>query len=82
MSTTKVIGLLIGTIVAEFLGIWLGRYLGLSQFAAVGVGLLPAMLLAFPVLREWMGGRLSFRIWLLITAGVLVAGTLIHLMIG
>jgi len=82
MSSTRILGLLILAIVAEFLGIFLGRSFGLSQFAAVGIGLVPAMLLAFPLIRHWYGGRLSFKLWLLIIAGILIVGTLVHLVIG
>ena len=82
MSSSRLFGLLILAIVAEFLGIFLGRSFGLSQFAAVGIGLIPAMLLAFPVIRYWYGGRLSFNLWLLIVASSVVAGTLLHLVIG
>jgi len=82
MSSIRIVGLLILAIVAEFLGILLGRSFGLSQFAAVGVGLVPAMLLAFPFIRHWFGGRLSFKLWLLIVVGIIVAGTLMHLVIG
>lgn len=82
MSGTRIVGLLILAIVAEFLSIVIGRYFGLSQFAAVGIGLIPAMLLAFPVIRYWYGGRLSFNLWLLIVASIVVAGTLLHLVIG
>jgi hypothetical protein len=82
MSSTKILSLLILAIVAEFLGIFLGRSFGLSQFASVGIGLVPAMLLAFPVIRHWYGGRLSFKLWLLIIAGILIAGALVHLMVG
>jgi hypothetical protein len=69
-------------IVAEFLGIFLGRSFGLSQFAAVGIGLVPALLLLFPVIRRWAGESLTFGRWLLIVAGILIAGTLVHLVIG
>ena len=82
MSSTRILGLLILAIVAEFLGIFLGRAFGLSQFAAVGIGLVPAMLLAFPAIKHWYGGRLSLKLWLLIIAGIIIAGTLVHLVIG
>ena len=82
MSSTRIFGLLILAIVVEFLGIFLGRFLGLSQSAAVGIGLVPALLLTFPVIRHWYGGRLSFKLWLLMVAGIVVAGMLIHLVIG
>jgi len=82
MSSTGIFGLLILAIVTEFLGIFLGRSFGLSQFAAVGIGLVPAMLLAFPAIKHWHGGRLTFKLWLLIMAGILIAGTLVHLVIG
>ena len=82
MRGTRIVGLLIAAVAAGFLGILLGKYFGFSQFAAVGIGLIPAMLLAFPVIRHWYGGRLSFRLWLLIMAGILIAGTLVHLVIG
>ena len=82
MSTAKIIGLLIIIIAAEFLGILLGRYLGLSQFAAVGVGLIPALLLAFPLMKQWYGGRLSFKVWLVTVAGIVIAGALVNLLVG
>jgi len=82
MTRTKILGLLILAIVAEFLGIFLGRLLGLSQFAAVGIAVVPAMMLAFPVIRHWYGGLVSFKLWLLIIAGMIITGTLVHLMIG
>lgn len=82
MSGIGIFGLLILAIAAEFLSIFLGRYFGLSQFAAVGVGLVLAMLLVFPIMRYWYGGRLSFNLWLLIVAGIIIAGTLVHLVIG
>ncbi|MFY9621299.1 MAG: hypothetical protein WAM70_06855 [Pyrinomonadaceae bacterium] len=82
MRSTRIVGLLIAAAAAEFLGIFLGRYFGLSQFAAVGIGLVPAMLLVFPIIRHWYGGRLSFRLWLLMMAGIIIAGTLVHLVLG
>lgn len=82
MSGTRIVGLLIAAVVAGLLGIFLGRSFGLSQFAAVGIGLVPAMLLVFPIIRHWYGGRLSLKLWLLIMAGIIVAGTLVHLVIG
>lgn len=82
MSSSRLFGLLILAIIAEFLGIFLGRSLGLSQFTSVGIGLIPAMLLAFPVIRHWYGGRLSFKLWVLTVAGIITAGTLVHLVIG
>lgn len=81
MSITRIIVVLIAVIVAEFLGILLGRYVGFSQFAAVGVGLIPAMLLAFPLMKRWYGGRLSFTEWALTIAGMVVAATLIYTVI-
>lgn len=82
MRRTRIVGLLIAAVAAEFLGIFLGRSFGLSPFAAVGIGLVPAMLLVFPIIRHWYGGRLSFKLWVLMMAGIISAGTLVHLVIG
>lgn len=73
---------LIAALIGEFLGLFIGRQLGLSQFAAVGVGLVPALLLLFPVIKRWGGERLSFGLWLLVVAGILIGGMLVHVAVG
>lgn len=45
-------------------GVWLGLRFGYSQFAAVSFGLLPALLVLYPVVRERSGGGMTFARWL------------------
>jgi len=79
MPGTKLLALLALAIAVEFLGILVARYLAFSQFASVGIGLAPALLLIFPVIRHWYGGQLRFSVWLLTVAGITTAAVLIHI---
>jgi hypothetical protein len=63
-------------------GTALGRNLGLTQFASVGVGLVPALLLAYPLMKRRYRGHLSFMVWILVVAGIAVAATLINSVIA
>lgn len=54
----------LGAACVLFAGVWLGSRHGYSQFAAVSFGLLPALLVLFPVIRERSGGGLTFAQWL------------------
>lgn len=44
-------------------GVVLGLRFGYSQFAAVSFGVLPALLVIFPVVRERSEGKLTFAQW-------------------
>jgi len=80
MSKIEVIGIVLLAIIVEFGGILIGRYLGMSQFASVSVGLIPALLLAFPVVRLY--GRFSFTQWMLTILCIVVFAKLVNSMIG
>ena len=54
---------MLGAAIVLFVGVWLGSRYGYSQFAAVSFGLLPALLVLFPVIRERSGGRLTLAQW-------------------
>ncbi|HEX8495430.1 MAG TPA: hypothetical protein VF658_21645 [Pyrinomonadaceae bacterium] len=62
-------------------GIALGRHFGLSLFNAVGLGLLPALLLAYPLMKWWYHNRLSFTSWVLAVATIAIAATLINMLV-
>lgn len=82
MSKLKIAtNLLIGMVVL-FSGVALGRRAGLSQFFAVGVGLVPALLLVFPLVKRMQGSKLSFAQWSLTVGGVALAATLIYGLLG
>lgn len=55
---------MLGAAVVLFVGVRLGSRYGYSQFAAVSFGLLPALLVLFPVMRERSGGKLTLAQWL------------------
>jgi hypothetical protein len=78
MDLLSVIGLSLAAVVVDFLGLFLGRTFGLSPFASVGFGLVPALLILFPVFRWWYQGKLSFSVWLLTVGSLLVTSVLIH----
>ena len=78
---TKIVLLLFAMIGLEFIGILVGRYLGLSQSGAVGVGLLPALLVAFPLVKRRSGDGLNFGVWMIIAFGVVSTGALINYLI-
>lgn len=44
-------------------GVALGLRLGYSQFASVSFGLLPALLIIFPIVRERTQGKVTFVQW-------------------
>ncbi len=67
-------------ITAGICGIVIGRYFGFSQFTSVGIGVLSALLLAFPVVKSH--GRLSFTQWAFTIVCVGIGAALIHLVIG
>lgn len=82
MSRSKLLSVLVLAAVTELCGIAVGHYLGLSQFASVGVGLVPALLVAFPLMKWWNRSHLSFAQWS-ITVGMMTAmAVLIHLVIS
>lgn len=68
MSKTTVTVYLLAAVFVLFGGTALGRHLGLGQVAAVGVGLLPALLLSFPLVRLLYRDRFSFPKWALVVA--------------
>ena len=45
-------------------GLTLGLRSGYSQFASVSFGLLPALLVIYPIVRERSAGEVSFLQWL------------------
>jgi hypothetical protein len=63
----------------ELFGIWAGTRLGLSQFYAVGVGFVPAMLVVFPVVRDISRRNLRFSSWGLTVTIICIAASLLHL---
>lgn len=64
MKITNQLLVTLGAAVVLFAGILLGSRYGYSQFAAVSFGLLPALLVLFPVIRERSSGKLTFSQWL------------------
>jgi hypothetical protein len=82
MSQVKLLGVLLLTAVTEIGGIALGRQLGFSLFASVGAGLVPALLVAFPLMKQWSGRQLSFRQWVMTVVMITGTATLLHIFIG
>lgn len=80
MSRIGVISIVLLAIVVEFCGIFIGKHLGLSQFASVSVGSIAALLLAFPIMRLY--GHLSFTQWIVSVFFIVVAANLVNLIIG
>lgn len=76
----RVTAFTVSAILAGICGIAMGRQLGFSQFTSVGIGVLPALLVAFPIVKSY--GRLSFTQWAFTVACIGVAAALIHLVIG
>ncbi|HEX8722707.1 MAG TPA: hypothetical protein VF736_18970 [Pyrinomonadaceae bacterium] len=70
MSKTATFFYLLAAVAVLFGGAALGGRMGLPQVAAVGVGLLPALLLAFPLVRRLYRDRLSFPVWALVVAAM------------
>lgn len=78
MTKTATAGI-IALAVAVFLsGVALGLRFGYSQFAAVSFGLLPALLVAFPIVRERSGGKMTFVQWFGILFVSLLFATVIN----
>lgn len=63
-KTSNQLLVVLGAAIVLFAGVWLGSRHGYSQFAAVSFGLLPALLLMFPVIRERSGGKLTLARWM------------------
>lgn len=82
MSKATAFVYLAAAAVVLFGGTALGRNFGLSQFASVGVGLVPALLLAYPLARRASGSRLGFATWLLVVACMTAAATLINTLVA
>lgn len=80
MSKIGVISIVLLAIVVEFCGIFIGKRLGLSQFASVGIGLIAALLLVFPIVRLY--GRFSFTQWMLTLLFIVVIATLVNFAIS
>lgn len=76
MSNIAVVGVVLLAIVAEFCGIFIAKYFGMSQFASVAIGFVAALLLAFPVVRLY--GRLSFTQWVLTIICIVVIATSVN----
>ncbi len=72
MSKVATAGLIVVALVVLIGGVTFGLRLGYSQFAAVSFGLLPAMVILFPVVRERSGGKLTLAQWI----GILFITTL------
>jgi hypothetical protein len=76
---------LVSAILAEFCGIVVGKRLGLSQFASVGVGLVVAWLVLYPIAKYLtlrLGGHpLNFIQWASTIAVIVVIAILIHTLI-
>ncbi len=71
--------------VIELCGITLGRLLGYSQFTSVGIGLVPALLLLYPVMKQWhahYGKRLTFSMRVFAVAIMTLAAVLIQRLIA
>jgi len=49
-------------LIVEIIGLALGRFLGLSQFATIALSAVPAMLVAFPFMKRWMP-KVTFKQW-------------------
>ncbi|MDT5063737.1 MAG: hypothetical protein QOH63_4196 [Acidobacteriota bacterium] len=82
MSKAMLVSCLVLAFVVELCGITIARGLGMSLFASVGVGLLPALILIYPAMRWWSRRRLSFAQWTMAVACIGVAAMLIRLMFG
>ncbi len=82
MSKLTVVVISVSLLIFELCIIVFARYLGLSQFASVGAGLVPALLLAFPVIKWWSGGNFSFTQWSLTIGVMVIVATLIHFVIS
>ncbi len=57
-------------LIVGIIGLALGRYLGLSQFATIALSAAPTMLVAFPFMKRWMP-KATFKQWVF-TVGLCV----------
>lgn len=64
MSKTMTAGVIAAAAALLAVGIMLGLRIGYSQFAAVSFGLLPALLVLYPVVRERSEREMTFAQWL------------------
>ena len=81
MSRSLIAASLIAGICFLLGGIALGRYFGLSLFNSVGLGLIPALLLAYPLMK-WYRSSLSFTSWVLVIATIAIVATLINMLVA
>ncbi len=77
MSKTAMVLYLLAGVAVLFGGAALGGRMGLPQVAAVGAGLLPALLLAFPLVRRLYRSRLSFGQWAMVVVVMSAAAMII-----
>lgn len=54
-------------LIVEIIGLALGRFLGLSQFATIALSSATAMLVAFPFTKRWMP-KVTFKQWVFTVA--------------
>lgn len=62
-KTVTTIGLIVVAIALFLLGMTLGTRFRYSQFAAVTFGLVPALLVIFPLIRGRYGEKVTFGQW-------------------
>jgi len=63
-------------------GVLLGRLLHFSEFASVGMGVVPSMLIAFPLMKHLTGDALTFKVWAFSVGLGVLSTWLIYLVIG
>lgn len=78
----KTVGLVGAAILVFVVGVSVSIRFGAKQFTAVSTGLLPALLILFPVVRSQFEGELKFWQWVAILSLSLVFATLMHNVFG
>ncbi|MCP9494447.1 MAG: hypothetical protein MSG64_08335 [Pyrinomonadaceae bacterium MAG19_C2-C3] len=78
----KIVGLVGAAILVFVIGVSLSIRTGAEQFTTVSVGLLPALLILFPIVRSQFEGQLKFWQWVAILCLSLVFATLMHNVFG
>lgn len=78
----KTVGLVATAILVFVIGVIISLHFGKKQFTAVSVGLLPALLILFPIVRSQFEGQLKFWQWVAILSLSLVFATLTHNVFG
>ncbi len=78
----KTAGLVGAAILVFVIGVIISLGFGTEQFTAVSVGLLPALLMLFPIVRSQFEGQLKFWQWVAILSLSLVFATLMHNVFG